>query len=315
MATTIRDLNLLHALDALLQEESVTAAARRALLTTPAMSRALGRLRDALADPLLVRAGRRMVLTPYAVALRERAHAARAEANAVLGPATHASLERLERTLVVRASDAVAGLLAAPLAVCLAAEAPRLTVHFAPEGDEDAAALREGRVDLDVGVADLVEPELRTRVLFRDSFTFVVRRGHPLARGRLTEKRLAAAPHVVVTRTGRPRGPIDHALEAAGHARRIAAVVPTFFAALFAAARSDLVAAVPRSLAAEATTVLPLRVLRAPIALPPIAIALSWHPRLDHDPAHRWLRERVLQLGPSLSPASRSRESTEAKRR
>jgi DNA-binding transcriptional LysR family regulator len=315
MSATIRDLSLLHPLDALLQEESVTAAAKRALLTTPAMSRALGRLREALADPLLVRAGGRMVLTPYAVALRERAHAARAEANAVLGPATHASLEHLERTLVIRASDAVAGLIAAPLAARLAAEAPRLTVHFAPEGDEDAAALRDGRVDIDIGVADLAEPELRTRVLFRDSFTFVVRRGHPLERGRLTEARLAAAPHVAVTRAGRPRGPIDHALEAAGHSRRIAAVVPTFFAALFAAARSDLVAAVPRTLATEASTVLPLRVLRAPIVLPPIAISLLWHPRLDHDPAHRWLRERVLQLTPALTSAARTRSRSRPSRR
>jgi DNA-binding transcriptional LysR family regulator len=300
--TTIRDLNLLHALDALLQEESVTAAARRAHLTTPAMSRALGRLREALADPLLVRAGRRMVLTPYAVSLRERVHSARSEANGVLGPATHASLEHVERTLVVRASDAVAGLLAAPLAARLAADAPRLTVHFAPEGDEDASALRDGRVDLDVGVADLVEPELRTRVLFRDAFTFVVRQGHALERGRLTPKRLAGAPHIVVTRTGRPRGPIDHALEAAGYARHIAAVVPTFFAALFAAARSDLVAAVPASLAEEAAKVMPLSTLRAPVELPPIAISLLWHPRLDHDPAHRWLRESGLAIaGPSIS--------------
>ncbi len=301
--TTIRDLNLLHALDALLQEESVTAAARRAHLTTPAMSRALGRLRDALADPLLVRAGRGMVLTPYAVSLRERVHTARSEANGLLGPATHAAITEVERTLVIRASDAVAGLLAAPLHARLAVEAPRLTVRFAPEGDEDAAALRDGRVDLDVGVVDLAEPELRTRVLFRDAFTFMVRRGHPLERGKLTAQRLAAAAHVVVTRKGRARGPIDRALDDLGLQRHVAAIVPTFFAALFAAARSDLVAAVPRTVAAEAATVLPLRALRAPLELPPISVSLLWHPRHDHDPAHRWLRERVLDVGLALQTA------------
>lgn len=291
------DLNLLHALDALLQEESVTGAARRARLTTPAMSRALGRLRESIADPLLVRAGRRMVLTPHAMALKERVHAARAEADGLLRPPADAPLHGLTRTLVIRASDAVAGLLAAPLQVRSSAEAPRLAVRFVAEGDEDAAALRDGRVDLDVGVADLVEPELRVRVMFHDSFVFVVRRGHVLQRGRVTAARLAATPHVVVSRAGRPRGPIDRALESLGQTRAIAAVVPTFFAAMFAAARSDLVAAVPGSLAKAAVGTLPLVALRGPLDLPSIAVSVMWHPRLDQDPAHRWLRECVIEAG------------------
>jgi DNA-binding transcriptional LysR family regulator len=299
--TTTRDLNLLHALDALLQEESVTRAARRAHLTTPAMSRALGRLRGALSDPLLVRAGRGMVLTPYALSLKDRVRVTRDEANGLLRPANHVPLEGIQRTLVIRASDAVAGLLAAPLHARLAADAPKLALHFVPEGEEDAAALRDGRVDLDIGVADLSEPELRTRVLYHDSFVFVVRPRHPLTKGPLTAKRLAAAHHIVVSRAGRPRGPIDHALKALTLTRTIAAVVPTFFAAMFAAARSDLVAAVPCSLAASAMDTLPLRVLQPPFRLPTIAVSLMWHPRLDQDPAHRWLRASVMAAGVSTT--------------
>ena len=291
----IRDLNLLHALDALLQEESVTEAARRALLTTPGMSRALGRLRDALSDPLLVRAGKRMVLTPYAASLKERVHAARAEANSLLEPANQAPLRGLSRTLVIRSSDAVAALLAAPLHARLRADAPELAVHFAAEGNEDAAALRDGRVDLDIGVADLTEPELRTRALFQDSFVFVVRSGHVLERRNLTPARLAESYHVVVSRTGQPRGPIDHALRSFGHTRPIASVVPSFLAAMLAAVRSDLVAAVPRSLATACRDTLPIRVLQAPFDLPKIVVSLMWHPRVDNDVAHRWLRERVVE--------------------
>jgi DNA-binding transcriptional LysR family regulator len=234
------------------------------------------------------------------MSLKDRVHTARAEANGLLGPALHAPLEGLSRTLVIRSSDAVAGLLAAPLQARLAAAAPGLSVRFAPEGDEDAAALRDGRVDIDVGVADLMEPELRTRVLFHDSFVFVVRRGHALERGRITPQRLAAPPHVVVSRTGRPRGPIDQALSALGQTRTIAVVVPTFFAAIFAAVQSELVAAVPSSLARAASDTLPIRILPAPFDLPSIAVSLVWHPRLDHDVAHRWLREQIIEAGVAL---------------
>jgi DNA-binding transcriptional LysR family regulator len=295
--TAIRDLNLLHALDALLQEESVTAAAQRARLTTPAMSRALGRLREALSDPLLVRAGRRMVLTPYAVSLRERVHMARAEANGLLAPASHASLADIEQTMVVRCSDAVAGLFVAPLYARMARVAPGMSVHFAPEGDEDVAALRDGRVDLDIGVVDFDEPELRTRVILRDHFVVVVGKEHALGRGRLTPKRLAAETHIVVSRAGKARGPVDRLLQEQGLERRVAAVVPTFFAAMFAASRSDLVTAAPSSIAMISEGVLPIRSLRMPFELPEIAVSLAWHPRLDRDPAHRWLREQIVEIG------------------
>src|SRR5689334_4914996 len=117
-------------------------------MTTPAMSRALGRLRDVLRDPLLVRAGRKMVLTPFAISLRDRVRDVHAEVLAVLRPGEHASVATLERTVVIRASDAVAAMFAAPLYERARDEAPSLRIVFVAEGEEDAAALREGRVDL-----------------------------------------------------------------------------------------------------------------------------------------------------------------------
>jgi DNA-binding transcriptional LysR family regulator len=291
--TAIRDLNLLHALDALLQEGSVTRAAARAHITTPAMSRALGRLRDAIGDPLLVRAGRTMVLTPFALSVRERVRLATLEGNALLGPAASAPVATMDRTLVIRCSDAVAALLVGPLFAASSRAAPGLRVQFVPEGNEDAAALRDGRVDLDIGVAQMPEPELRSRRLVQDRFVCVVRRGHPLSRGRLTPQRFVKFAHLSVSRTGKATGPIDARLAGLGLARRVAAVVPTFFAALFAAASSDLVASVPGILATQAARVLPLHGVALPVDVPSIPIAQTWHPRLEVDPAHRWLRGQV----------------------
>src|SRR5207249_3051803 len=103
-------------------------------------------------------------------------------------------------------------------------------------GDEDAAPLRDGRLDLDVGVIDLDAPELRTRLLIRDRYAGLARRGHPITRGRVTARRFAALAHVAVSRRGRASGPIDAALRGLGLARVVAATVPDFLSALHAVA-------------------------------------------------------------------------------
>jgi DNA-binding transcriptional LysR family regulator len=260
------------------------------------MSRALGRLREALGDPLLVRAGRGLVLTPQAAALRARVHAAAAEASAVLGPAEGAPLTSLARTLVIRTNDAVAAVLVAPLHEATQKEAPGIQIRFIPEGAEDAAPLRDGRVDLDLGVIDLEEPELRRQRFFQDTFVGVVRRSHPLGRGRVSPARFVAHPHVAVSRQGRPQGPIDAGLAGLGLRRVIAAIVPDLLSALFAVASSDLITAVPGVLARHASQTLPLRVFPLPVPTPPIAISGAWHPRVDGDPAHLWLRRHVRAL-------------------
>jgi DNA-binding transcriptional LysR family regulator len=294
--TTIIDLNLIHALDALLEEGSVTAAAQRAHITTPAMSRALGRLRTTLGDQLLVRAGRSMVRTQFAVSIRARVRFAALEANAVLRPAKHVSIESVHRTLVIRCSDAVAAVLAGPLSENAVSDAPGIRVCFVAEGDEDAAPLRDGRIDLDIGVVDFTEPELRSQLLLRDHFVAVVRKGHELCNGRATAKRLASFNHIAVSRRGRASGPIDSALTKLGLQRQVTSVVPTFFSALFATSDADLVTAVPRLIAEYAARWLPIELIKFPFELPPLPIVQLWHPRVDDDPAHRWLRQRVRAL-------------------
>src|SRR6201996_8294713 len=227
------DLNLLIALDALLADGSVAGAARRLGLSASAMSRTLTRLREATGDPLLVRAGRQMVLTPHAEALRQRTQNAVHEARAVLGPGTtELDFSTLQRTFTIRSSDGFVEAFGASLIAAAAAVAPRVCLRFAPKLEKTAAYLRDGSADLEIGVLSEMGPEVRVQTLFRDRFIGVVREGHPLlGEGEVTPERYAACGHVVVSRQGRPAGPVDEALAALGLARTVVAVVPGFRAA------------------------------------------------------------------------------------
>ena len=289
------DLNLLLTLNVLLEEGSVAGAARRLKLSPSAMSRALARLRRATGDPLLVRAGRALVPTPRARALREQVGRLVEEAGQVLKPAGVADAAALARSFTLRVTDGFVENFGAVLVARAAAEAPGARLRFVPKLDKDTAPLRDGSVDLDTGVIGArTGPELRARVLFRDRFVAVVRAGHPLDDGLLTQEGYAAAGHVLVSRGGRDHGPVDAALGALGLERRGVAIVGGFGAALALARATDLVATVPerhtdglRALCGG------LSALTLPFATPALTVAMLWHPRMDADPAHRWLRACV----------------------
>jgi DNA-binding transcriptional LysR family regulator len=194
------DLNLLLALDALLVEGSVTGAARRLGLSSSAMSRTLARLRSATGDPLLVRAGRGLVPTPYAAALRERVPALSRDVLAVLRPHVgDMDIASLERTFTLRANEGFVAALSASLVAAITKAAPRVRLRFAPKPEKDARALREGQIDLEIGVLGAFAPEIRTQFLFRDRFVGVTRIGHPLLSD-ITPERYAACGHVVASR-------------------------------------------------------------------------------------------------------------------
>jgi DNA-binding transcriptional LysR family regulator len=288
------DLNLLIALDALLTEGSVLGAAQRMNLSPPAMSRTLGRIRRAFGDEILVRAGREMVPTPRALELRGRVRGLIEDACAVMRPDSGADPAAMVRSFTIRASDYVAGVFGVPLQAIAAREAPQVTLCFADQGKEDVSALREGRIDLDIGVLGDIGPEIRVQTLLRDRFVAVLRRGHPLLKGRMTARRFAAAVHVSASRRGLNRGPIDDALAALSLSRQVRFVVPGFHAAMLTAAASDIVAAVPLAVAATAQRLgLQIRYVDLPIATPGVTITQAWHPRFDKDAGHRWLRDAV----------------------
>lgn len=288
------DLNLLPTLDVLLEEGSVARAARRLRLSASAMSRALARLREATGDPLLVRAGRGLVLTPRAVELRARVGQVVQEAEAVLRPAKQIDLKALVRTFVLRTSEGFVENFGAALIARLAAEAPGVRLCFLAKADKESTALREGRVDLETGVVDAaMGPEVRAQALFSDHLVGVVRKGHLLGGGKVARGSYAAGQHVSVSRKGFEKGMIEEALELLGLQREVVAVVGGFATALALARASDLIATVPA---------LHTGVLRAgmhsfalPFHLPEIVVSMLWHPRLDADPAHRWLRHCVRE--------------------
>ena len=298
------DLNLLIALDVLLADGSVAGAARRLGLSASAMSRTLTRLREATGDPLLVRAGRQMVLTPHAEALRQRTQNAVHEARAVLRPATtELDFSTLQRTFTIRANDGFVEALGASLIAAVTAVAPLVCLRFAPKLEKTAAYLRDGSADLEIGVLSEMGPEVRVQALFRDRFIGVVRQGHLLAMERaVTAQRYAAFGHVVASRHGRTSGPVDEALAALGLERTIVAVVPSFPAALAVARASDLIALVPASVLgnqsaqqewpASAGTY----AFELPVTTGEITVSQMWHPRLEVDPVHRWLRQLTLAV-------------------
>jgi DNA-binding transcriptional LysR family regulator len=298
------DLNLLTALDALLAEGSVAGAARRLGLSASAMSRTLARLRAATGDPLLVRAGRDLVPTPYAEELRDRVRQTATDALAMLRPATAApDLSGLERTFTIRANDGFVQAFGARILGEIKRAAPGVRLRFAPKPDKDVRPLREGLVDLEIGVLGQTGPEVRLQALFRDRFVGAVREGHPLlASGKITPERYAACDHVVVSRRGSASGPVDSALAELGLKRNVVAVVPGFSEALAIAGRSDLVALVTASFHKSAhggelgTAGRRTHAFALPVQTDPVTVSQIWHPRLDADPAHRWLRGLLLAI-------------------
>lgn len=286
------DLNLLVTLDVLLAEGSVAGAARRLRLSPSAMSRALARLREAMGDPLLVRAGRGLVPTPRALALREAVAGLVQDAEAVLRPVGKLDLPNLRRTFALRTSEGFVETFGPALLERVAAEAPGVRLRFLAKLDRDSTGLRDGSVDLETGVVGApVSPEVRAQALFRDRFVGVVRAGHPLGRGEMTPERYAAARHILVSRHRPAGGLIDDAVDASGLRRDVATTVSGFATALALARATDLVATVPERHTAALRIGMESFVL--PVPVPELTISLLWHPRLDADPAHRWLRELV----------------------
>lgn len=289
------DLNLLVTLDVLLAEGSVARAAQRLRLSPSAMSRALARLRATTGDPLLVRAGRGLVPTPRALELRERVGQLVENAEAVLRPAETLDLEQLLRTFTLRTSDGFVENFGPDLITRLSEEAPGVRLRFVPKPNKDSGSLRDGAVDLETGVVGKTTgPEVRAQALFRDRFIGVVRMGHPLSQGVMTPSRYAAGSHISVSRRGLDKGPVDDALLAIGLEREVVAIVGGFSTALALARTTDLIATVPGRHTGNLRA--GMHSFPLPVATPEVTVSMLWHPRLDADPAHRWLRKCVREV-------------------
>ncbi|MBV2181396.1 MAG: LysR family transcriptional regulator [Castellaniella sp.] len=296
------DFNLLMALDVLLAEGSVAGAARRIGLSTSAMSRTLGRLREVTGDPLLVRAGRHMVLTPHAQAIRERTRDAVLQTRMLLSPAvSELDVSALDRIFTIRANEGFIEAFGPKLIAAVAGAAPHICLHFTPRMDKDSRYLREGLVDLEIGVVSDMGPEIRLQALFHDHFVGAVRAGHPLLSApTITAEQYVSYGHVVASRRGLSHGPVDDVLAEMGLTRKAISVVPGFPAALAVASTSDLIALLPASYlphpSAQGKRGMAFQTFELPFPTQDITISQMWHPRLDMEPAHRWLRQLVRRV-------------------
>lgn len=284
------DLNLLVALDVLLEEGSVVGAARRMHLSPPAMSRTLTRIREAVGDPILVRAGRGLVPTPRALELREQVRDLVEQASGVFR-SQEVELASLNRAFNIRTNDIFMVCYGGQLVELIRQQAPNVMLRFVPEIDGDDDAMRAGRIDLAIGASAQLLPEVKHQGLFMSRFVGMARVDHPIFAEMINAERFAAYDQISVSRRGLARGPIDQVLEQQGLSRRVVAVSPSFFSAVLALRDSDVILPMPNPVVAVCNQLgLALRSFEIPLPLSPVRVHQSWHPRFDNDPTHRWLR-------------------------
>ncbi len=287
------DLNLLPIAQALLSERSVTRAAARLHLSVPATSRALDRCRSTFGDPLLVRAGRQLSITPRGAELLPEIEAALTSIGHALRRADEFEPSRHRGDYTVRTNEVILAVLAGPWLEIVAARAPGIRLRFESEAADDIDALRRGDVALVIGSYGGRTDDVLLERLADERLVGVLRPGHPLAGMRITPKRYASLHHVVTSRRGIARGPVDDLLGRSGLRRDIAAVVPTFAAAIGMCLTTDLTTLAPARLAAVLGGSSTMGIFTPPFALPRVEVGLLWHARHHHDAAHRWLRATV----------------------
>jgi len=299
------DGHLLRVLCVLLEERSVSRAARKLDATQPAISTALKRLRDIFADPLLVRDKLDMVPTARALQLEAPARAAR-DAIAQL-TATPSSFDAARATLTFRigSPDYLAPTLLAAVLRRLRTEAPHCRAELHPLGpDFDAErVLAEDRLDVIIGNWPEPPERLHLSLLLEDELVCLVRRGHPLAAAPLTDERYLAAAHVVPLRySSQQRGVVETHLATLRAQRDARVSVPYFAFAPHVVAETDLVFTTARHFAEPYTRTLPVVMLEAPPGFPSMRFYQLWHERAHHASAHRWLRGVIAEVGRALAP-------------
>ncbi len=283
------DLNLLPPLAALLEERHVSRAGDRVRLSQPAMSRALQRLRRHFGDELLVRGPDGYSLTPRAERIRGQLATVVAQLNQLFGaetfdPATAA------RSFRLAVSDYTVSAFGPALVHTILTQSPNSTVSCEPFDAHVFDKLDAGRLDL-VIYGRTAPDRYRSQHLFADRYVCVVDAKHPLAqRKSLPMTEYVRWPHLTID-IGQPG--IDRALEAHGTARRIAVSMPYHSLAANILPGTELVLTVPARLVPHFAGPAHTRVLTAPRELGDLQFYAVWHPRLDEDPSHGWLRQIV----------------------
>ncbi len=283
------DLNLLLALDLLLEERSVTRAAKRLGRSQPATSHALARLRELLGDPLLVRQGRELVPTPRALALQGPLHHILGELGRVLEDSSSFDPATSTRRFVLACPDMLAPTV--PLLLGAMAEAPGVRLELVPRRGlgalSEADVLVDGMPSDAPGVLAAKLGVLRPAVLMR--------KDHPALSDWGMESWLAA-PHVLVrTGNGSP-SLVDQVLKKQGRTRTVGLVLPELLLVPHVVSQSELMFTGPSAVFRPLLGPLGLVLMPPPIALPAVQAAALWQERLKQDAGHKWFRDKVVEV-------------------
>jgi DNA-binding transcriptional LysR family regulator len=289
------DLNLLIVFDGVMQDRSVTRAAKRLGMSQPAMSHALNRLRDLLKDELFVRSPRGMVPTPRAEQLALPLRQALAEMQRALEPDRFIPAKS-DRRFTLAIDNYAAVVLAAPLVAAVSAAAPSVQLDLRPSGTLDVIdRLDTGDLDLAIGNVGNVGERFGTAPLLEDRFVTVMRRRHPAGRGNLSAEMFAGLSHLAISSSGEDTSFIDRSLGARGLKRRIALRAP-YLSAGAILAESDLVATLSRRVAEQFVRTHALQSRELPVKSPIVRTAILWHRTLENHPAHRWVRDVIAAV-------------------
>jgi DNA-binding transcriptional LysR family regulator len=294
------DLNLLAVLRALLSERHVTRAASRLGLSQSATSHALARLRELYGDPLLVRSGRELQLTPRAMRLLPALEHGLRSLQAAFDPEPAFDPKSAQHRFTIGTADYMQAVLMGPLLRRLVRDAPNvdLAIVTFPNLEEQ---LESGAIDLALTVTGTTPRRtLLSESLFADDFACMVRNDHPIVKKKLTLERYLELRHLVVAPSGTPGSIVDTALERRGLVRRVGLRVSNFLIAPIVVCETDFINTMPTRFARQAARNYPLRLLPPPLTLPRFGLISLWHSRLDNDPAQRWLRELVSSVSKSL---------------
>ena len=294
------DLNLLKALDALLDERSVTRAADRLSLTQPAVSGMLNRLRDSFGDPLFVRAQRGIIPTLRAEQLAAPIKQLLADIESLLQPLGFDPLNA-SLTLKIASTDYALRAVVVPFLRALNEHAPNIRVSVQPVDDQMLASqLDQGDIDLALVTPDTIPTGLHASPLFDERYVCVMRTDHPDAiKGTISLDRFCAVDHVLVSPSGGGfRGVTDIALERIGRTRRVITSVTSFLILPDILMQSDLIAVVPLRLARHQTG---LRIMEPPVEIPGFSKTLVWHERTHRHAGHQWIRSLLLETIKSLN--------------
>lgn len=296
------DFNLLAAFDALFDELSVSRAADRLSLTQPTVSGMLNRLRDLFGDPLFVRTQRGMLPTPRAESLAAPVKALLEDAKSLVAPATF-DPATAEMTFSITVNDYMQYALVIPFIEALRRQAPRIRVAILPLVIAGLTTkLMRGEIDLAITIPQFSDPDLPSRLLYRDSYVGIVRKQHPMKRLRPSLQEFCRYDHLLVSPTGGSfSGPTDEALAEHGVTRNVAVSLPSFHVLLDVMRVVDFVALVPAHMLRGKRR--DFRVFQPPIGVPGFDVIACWHPRVSRHPAHMWLREVLGNVAKRMASA------------